>query len=103
MGRTPLTGCITTGARGRRLGGEHRLIATGPLTWTDTFSNETGFAIDRGTVNKTGNVSWAEIARTGVGVSTFSDGTVTRSKNYVYRVRAYNDAGMSAYSNQASV
>jgi hypothetical protein len=66
------------------------------LSWTDTSSNESGFRIERST---NGLNSFAEVATTGTGVTTY---TLTMEKNtssYYFRVRAYNSAGTSGYSN----
>src|SRR5262249_33162153 len=74
------------------------------LTWTDNAGNETGYAIERATLNKNGTVgSWAQIATTGAAVGTggtvsFDDATVTSRKTYTYRVRAFNASGYSAYT-----
>jgi hypothetical protein len=68
------------------------------LTWTDNSSNETGFRIER----KTGvGGTYAEIGSVGLDVVTYSDTGLSGSTNYFYRVRAYNSAGNSNYSNEA--
>src|SRR5262245_42345873 len=66
------------------------------LRWTDTSRNEKGFKIER----KTGATgTFAQIATAGVNNTKYTDTTVTGGKNYCYRVRAYNSAGNSAYTN----
>ncbi len=69
------------------------------LAWTDNSSNETGFRIER-SVNNTSN--FTEIATVGSGVTAFSNTGLSGNTRYYYRVRAYNGAGNSAYSNTAS-
>ncbi len=68
------------------------------LAWTDNSGNEDGFKIERGTNGNT----FAQIAMLGPDVKTYQDTTVAANKRYYYRVRAYNTAGDSAYSNTAN-
>jgi transcriptional regulator CtsR len=68
------------------------------LTWQDNSSDETGFKIER----KTGAGSYAQIATVGAGVTSYSNTALTAGTTYYYRVRAYNAAGNSDYSNEAS-
>ncbi|MFH1718116.1 MAG: fibronectin type III domain-containing protein [Planctomycetota bacterium] len=63
------------------------------LLWTDNADNETGFKIERDSV---------QIATVGANVSSYSDEGIEPSTTYTYRVRAYNLAGDSSYSNDAS-
>lgn len=71
------------------------------LTWTDNSSGtaqEQGFRIER-KIGTTG--TYSQIGTTGPDVATFNDTTVALGTQYCYRVRAYNAAGDSAYSNEA--
>ncbi|MGA8849622.1 MAG: fibronectin type III domain-containing protein [Dehalococcoidia bacterium] len=68
------------------------------LTWQDNSSDETGFAIER----KTGSGFYSQIATVGANVASYSNTFLIASTTYYYRVRAYNAAGNSAYSNEAS-
>ena len=69
------------------------------LNWSDNSNNENGFTIER---CKNPNCSnFEQIAQVGAGVTTFADTTVSRNTAYNYRVRAFNAAGVSAYSNTA--
>jgi transcriptional regulator CtsR len=68
------------------------------LTWQDNSSDETGFKIER----KTGSGSYSQIATVGAGVSSYSNAYLSAGTTYYYRVRAYNAAGSSDYSNEAS-
>jgi hypothetical protein len=73
------------------------------LTWTDNSTNETGFYIERAVTNRRGSLgSYTRIATVGANVTSYSDGTVVSGKSYSYRIRAYNSAGTSAYSNMTS-
>lgn len=68
------------------------------ISWTDNAGNETGFRIERSQGG-----AFTEIATVGVNATTFIDNGVKANKTYSYRVRAYNAAGNSAYSNTATV
>ena len=46
--------------------------------------------------------SFTQIAVIGANVTSLSDTGLASNKKYYYRVRAYNGAGVSAYSNTAS-
>jgi hypothetical protein len=67
------------------------------LTWKDNSPRESGFKIER-SVNGT---SFAQITTVGRNIISFTSGSLTASTKYYYRVRAYNSAGNSAYSNIA--
>jgi len=71
--------------------------ATMTLTWIDNSNNEDGFKIER----KTGQSgAFAEIAQTAADVATYAD-TVSDNQTYCYRLKAFNAAGDSPYSNEA--
>ncbi|MGI8839055.1 MAG: choice-of-anchor B family protein [Pyrinomonadaceae bacterium] len=70
------------------------------LTWTDNSVNEDGFRIERCSGGPSCN--FVQIAALGPNVGTYQDSGLTRSTMYRYRVRAYNAAGSSAYSNTAN-
>ncbi len=65
------------------------------LTWNDNSSNESGFKIERAT-NSGG---YGQIALVGANVTSYVDTNLASGSQYSYRVRAYNAAGDSAYSN----
>jgi hypothetical protein len=67
------------------------------LTWSDNSSNENGFQVER-LVNGT----WTQVAVVGANVTSWQDTGLAAGTSYSYRVRAYNAAGESAYSNTAS-
>ncbi|HEX2229581.1 MAG TPA: hypothetical protein VHM64_20800, partial [Candidatus Binatia bacterium] len=67
------------------------------LSWTDNSTDETGFRIER----KTGTSgTYAEIALVGANVVSYVDSSLANATNYCYRLRAYNSAGNSSYSNE---
>jgi hypothetical protein len=70
------------------------------LSWTDNSTNETGFSLER----KTGSTgTWSVIAGTiAANATTFSNSGLTAGTTYYYRIRSFNGAGNSTYSNEAS-
>ncbi|MGQ9801671.1 MAG: DUF7948 domain-containing protein [Candidatus Saccharicenans sp.] len=70
------------------------------LNWVDNAYNEDGFLIER----KTGTGgSWSQVGAAGEDTTTFTDSGLSELTTYYYRVRAYNNAGQSDYSNEAMV
>jgi hypothetical protein len=68
------------------------------LNWGDTSTNEDGFKVKR----KAGTTgTFAQLATVGVNIVTYADASVTGGATYCYRVRAYNTAGDSGYTNEA--
>jgi hypothetical protein len=68
------------------------------LTWTDNSGGTGSTAIDR----KTGTTgTYAQIATRSPGIVSYADTTVVAGTTYCYRVRAFNSAGFSPYSNEA--
>ena len=70
------------------------------LTWADSDSTEQGFKIERCT--GAGCSDFAQIATVGANVTSYSNTGLTAATSYSYRVRAYNAAGDSDYSNAAT-
>ena len=70
------------------------------LNWTDRSATETGFRIERSPVT---NTNYTEIATVGANTTSFTDSGLSEATRYWYRVRAYNAATTSAYSNEKSV
>ena len=70
------------------------------LTWIDSDNTEQGFKIERCTGAECSN--FAQIGTVGANVTSYSNTGLTASTSYSYRVRAYNAAGDSGYSNTAS-
>jgi len=82
------------------LGGTPVGIKRIDLNWTDNSSGETGFKIER----STNGSKFSQIASVGAGATTYSNTNgLRRGKLYYYRLRAYNSAGNSPYSNTISV
>jgi hypothetical protein len=68
------------------------------LSWADNSYDEDGFRVER----KTGaGGTWAEVAAVGPDIMALRDSGLSENTTYVYRVRAYNNAGQSPYSNEA--
>jgi titin len=69
------------------------------LSWSDNAGDESGYRVER----STDGVNFSEIATLGANTTSYADTGVAASTPYDYRVRAYNGAGNSGYSNTASV
>ena len=65
------------------------------LTWTDNASDETGFKLERKTTG-----TFAQIATPAANTMSISNTSLTPGTTYVYRLRATNGGGDSAYSNE---
>lgn len=72
------------------------------LIWTDNANNESGFLIESAPDNSGVAGTFAQIASVGANTVTFTNTLLNPSTRYWYRVRAYNTAQNSAYSNSAS-
>ncbi|NIO81048.1 MAG: hypothetical protein GTN53_10600, partial [Candidatus Aminicenantes bacterium] len=68
------------------------------LSWTDNADNESGFKIER----SPDGTNFSQMDTVGANVTNYSDTTVAENTTYWYRVKAYNSAGDSAYSNTAN-
>lgn len=66
------------------------------ISWTDNANNEKGFRIER----REGSGSFSEIATVGANVTSYANTGLKKNTTYTYRVRAFNDAGNSSYSNE---
>ncbi|HXJ73476.1 MAG TPA: hypothetical protein VNM37_11505, partial [Candidatus Dormibacteraeota bacterium] len=69
------------------------------LSWSDPSNNEGGFQIER----RTGNGAWQVLTTVAANTVAFTDSSVVARTKYSYRVRAFNVAGASSYSNQVTV
>ena len=67
------------------------------LAWRDNSAVETGFIVER---RRVGWSEWSELERTGANVTTFSNTGLFPGITYIYRVRAFTDGELSAYSNE---
>lgn len=71
------------------------------LSWTDNSSDESGFQVERSTNSSSG--PWSQIATSTPNMTTYEDSNVDSDQTYCYRVRAYNGAGNSTYTNTSCV
>jgi predicted phage tail protein len=69
------------------------------LAWTNV-ANETGYRIERRVDGS--EEGWKEIRTVGANITTITDNGLTPGRTYLYRVRAFNAAGNSGYSNTAA-
>ena len=67
------------------------------LSWTDTSNDETAFAIERSADGTT----WTPLATVGANVQTYANTGLPAERKYYYRVKAFNGAGESGYTNTA--
>lgn len=83
------------------------------LTWSDNSNNETNFALEKRATSRTASTSTASSSLPFVPFTTFAF-TPANQKFYIFasttpdtlftfRVRAYNNVGYSAYSNEWTV
>ena len=68
------------------------------LGWKDNSSNEDGFCIER----STDGTHFSELTRTPPNTTSFVDNSAEPGTKYYYRVRAYNNYGLSGYSNTSN-
>lgn len=77
------------------------------LGWSDNSSNETGFTVERCTGTQSAcdgtPAAWSAIVTVGENVSTYIDGGLVPETTYSWRVKAFNAAGASPYSNTLTV
>ncbi|MDD5194778.1 MAG: C25 family cysteine peptidase, partial [Candidatus Omnitrophica bacterium] len=63
------------------------------LSWTDKSDNEKGFKIER----STDGLIYTQIITVPANVTTYANSGLSAGTTYYYRVKAYNEAGNSAY------
>ena len=69
------------------------------LAWRDNSDTEEGFRVQR---LREGASNWVDIGTVGANLATYSDRGLEPATTYRYRVRAYRDIVMSAFSNEAA-
>lgn len=67
------------------------------LAWNDNSNNETGFKLER--CQGATCTNFAQVATPAANATTFANTGLARRTAYRYRIRSYNTAGNSAYSN----
>ncbi|MEN6390939.1 MAG: fibronectin type III domain-containing protein [Syntrophomonas sp.] len=67
------------------------------LTWEDKSSTESGYKIERKSSG-----SFEQIGDVGVNIVSYVDSNLAADTTYTYRVKAYDSASSSSYSNEAS-
>lgn len=72
------------------------------LNWTDNSPNELGFIIERKNGDSLSVDPFIAIDSVGANIQSFNDTGRTPNTTYSYRVRAYNSASLSSYSNQVT-
>lgn len=104
-GNSPYSGVASATTKDVIPGAPSSLVATAVsgdqinLTWTQGSGNEDGFKIERGT---SASGPWTQIATVGINVTSYSSIGLLGNTRYYYRVRSYNTAGNSGYSNTAN-
>lgn len=77
------------------------------LGWSDNSTNEKGFTLERcrgsQAVCDANPGAWGAIATLAANVSTYADSGLSPEVTYSWRVRAFNAAGVSPYSNTLAV
>jgi hypothetical protein len=68
------------------------IALTAVLTWSDNSDNENGFIVDRNSI---------VVGYTGVNINSFVDPAAVEGD--CYRIAAFNDYGISAWSNLACI
>jgi hypothetical protein len=68
------------------------------IKWTDNATDETGYVVQR----STDGTNFTQVATLGAGATSHSSSGLAAATTYYFRVRAYNGAGNSAFSNIAS-
>ncbi|MBN1670682.1 MAG: fibronectin type III domain-containing protein, partial [Kiritimatiellae bacterium] len=70
------------------------------LDWQGNSTDATGFKIDR---RQSGTSEWIRIAQPGANATSYADTGLLAATRFDYKIKAYNGAGDSAYSNIAWV
>jgi hypothetical protein len=90
---------VTLPAAPSNLGASSTSSSRISLSWTDNSSGEVGFKIER----RTGLAgTFTQVNTTGASITTYTDNGLNAETQYFYRVMAFNDAGDSGQSNEAS-
>jgi len=93
------TAAATTPAAPTNLVGTATTSRRIDLQWVHNAGDETGFRVEQ----STNGTTFVQVATVAAGVTTYRHNGLTPNTLYFYRVRAYNAAGNSAYSNVVQV
>jgi fibronectin type 3 domain-containing protein len=69
------------------------------LSWTDNATTETGYVVE----SSTDGLTFSPLAALPANSTSYVDSSIVVGGSYTYRVAAFNLAGMSGYSNTASL
>jgi len=72
------------------------------VSWSDNSNDETGFVLQSADSDPASGGSWSDLASLGAGSTSYMDTGLAPESTRWYRVRAYNSAGSSAFSNTGS-
>ncbi len=95
--RTPTPGAVTAPVAPSDLSAIAVLSTQINLTWTDNSNNENGFEVEQ--APRAGG-PWELVGVVGANVTFFADTGLQPSTRYYYRVRAFNSAGSSGYTDR---
>ncbi len=70
------------------------------LEWKDNSQSEHGYIIERKEIS---NINFDEIYTTQSNVTNYVDEMIINKKNYIYRIKGFNENGFSDYSNENSI
>lgn len=91
---------VVTGSAAPAAPTELRVTVAGSqinVSWTDNSNNESGFRLER----RTAAGGYQPLAMLGANITVYADTNVVPGVSYCYRVKAFNAAGESMYSNEA--
>lgn len=103
-GNTPYSGVATVTTLRNLPGAPADLVAVPrsatyvELSWGESFTDETGFVLER----RAGSGSWNTLDTVRANTTSYTDRTAAPATVYHYRARAYNALGVSEISNNAS-
>jgi len=73
------------------------------LSWTDNSWNEDGFKLERALDSGGAPGTWSLLVTLGINVTSYTNTALALNSKYWYRVRSYNAAADSGFSNQVGL
>ena len=70
------------------------------ITWVDQSIDETGFELERAMIFNGSQSGFSSIAEVNSNINSYTDESVQPERTYIYRVRAFNNGGSSAFSSE---